>query len=258
MSIIRAPRPAEKFYVLDKRISEDRRLSWAARGLLVYLLGKPDRWEVSVAALVNETKDSGKATRRDGVYSLIRELEETGYLQRRQGRSDGGTFDRNDYMVSELPFTAEPLTAEPLTVEPTQVSTDFDQVLIGEQGLKESENHTCTIAEKSAMAPDTPTTIKKPAHGYPAEFEATWQAYPRRAGGNPKVAAFKSWQARRKAGVPADDLHAGVVRYAAYIAATGKAGSEYVKQAATFFGPDEHFREPWQAHSAQGAGRWVV
>ncbi|RQY86714.1 hypothetical protein [Burkholderia stagnalis] len=33
--IIRAPRPTSAFYILDRRISEDRRLSWAARGLLI-------------------------------------------------------------------------------------------------------------------------------------------------------------------------------------------------------------------------------
>lgn len=37
----------------------------------------------------------------------------------------------------------------------------------------------------------------------------------------------------------------GVMRYAAYIDMTGKVGTEYVQQAATFFGPAEHFNEPW-------------
>ena len=145
MSIIRAPRPASRFYVLDKQISEDKRLSWGARGLLVYLLGKPDHWKVSVAALINETGESDKPTRRDGVYSLIRELEAAGYLVHTQARGTGGTFDRGDYLVSELPHTDEPTTlpdephtAEPLTVETTLVSTDLEQGLNGEQGRKDT------------------------------------------------------------------------------------------------------------------------
>lgn len=133
MSIIRGPRPTEKYYVLDKRISEDWRLSWAARGLLVYLLGKPDSWEVSVAALVKETEGSGKPTKRDGMYSLLRELEAAGYLSRRQERSDAGTFEAADYLVHELPCRDEPLTANPFTANPTQTSTDPNQVLKEQQ-----------------------------------------------------------------------------------------------------------------------------
>jgi hypothetical protein len=38
---------------------------------------------------------------------------------------------------------------------------------------------------------------------------------------------------------------AGVKRYAAYCAAKGKVGTTYVKQAATFFGPGDHWCESW-------------
>lgn len=148
MSIIRAPRPTEKFYVLDKRISEDKRLSWAARGLLVYLLGKPDHWKVSVSALISETEGSVKQTRRDGIYSLIRELEVAGYLSRSQDRGVGGTFDKGTLTVSELPHppgqnvgsadipsTAKPSTAKPSTAETTLVNTDLQANTETQQGL---------------------------------------------------------------------------------------------------------------------------
>lgn len=80
---------------------------------------------------------------------------------------------------------------------------------------------------------------------YSPEFEQSWQAYPKRAGGNPKATAYKHWKARIADGAMADELLAGVQRYAAFIRATGKEGTEYVKQAATFFGPDRHFEESW-------------
>lgn len=47
---------------------------------------------------------------------------------------------------------------------------------------------------------------------------------------------------------------AGVKRYAAYARVTGSIGTQFVKQAATFFGPDRHFEESWQAPSAPGGG----
>src|SRR5271167_3642572 len=96
MGIIRKKRPEGNFYILDKSISEDRRLSWAARGVLVFLLGKPDHWKVSIQALVNETAicewPSGKAV----VYRCIGELLEAGYMTR-QRHSTGDL----DYLVHE-------------------------------------------------------------------------------------------------------------------------------------------------------------
>jgi len=79
-----------------------------------------------------------------------------------------------------------------------------------------------------------------------AKFEALWTLYPKRAGGNPKPLALKAYRARLAAGVTHDELAAGLVRYAAFCAATGKVGTEYVKQAATFFGPSEEaWKELW-------------
>lgn len=134
MSIIRAPRPESNFYLLDKKISEDRRLSWAARGLLVYLLGKPDHWKVSITHLRNETADSAKATGRDGVYALLDELVTVGYVVRQQERHADGRMGENHYVVSETPLADLPLpdlpeTDLPLAATPTLVSIEDKQEL---------------------------------------------------------------------------------------------------------------------------------
>ncbi|AYH32988.1 hypothetical protein [Pectobacterium parmentieri] len=92
---------------------------------------------------------------------------------------------------------------------------------------------------------------------YSPEFETVWQAYPKRAGGNPKNSAYKAWNARLREGVAPEAMLEGVKRYAAFVTATGKSGSEYVKQAATFFGPDKHFNESWQPPQASGGVRAV-
>lgn len=157
--ITRAPRPTSNFYLLDKAISEDKRLSWAARGVLIFLLGKPDHWTVSPAALVNETAKSTRRIGRDGVYAVLKELKEVGYLHTIGNRNDGGTFAGADYMVSESPHTAfpdtvvEPHTALPDTVQPdtanpTQVSID------SKQGFKKTEK-----GLKSADAPAIPQSL---------------------------------------------------------------------------------------------------
>lgn len=78
-----------------------------------------------------------------------------------------------------------------------------------------------------------------------ADFEVAWAAYPKRGGGNPKGLARSAWDRCRASGVAATDLIVGVQRYARFIAGTGKAGSEYVKQAAAFFGVAEGWKETW-------------
>lgn len=84
----------------------------------------------------------------------------------------------------------------------------------------------------------------KPAKGgYTPEFESAWADYPARPG-NSKAAAFKAWQARVKAGASAEEMLSGTLKYAAYCKAM-KTEPAYVKQAATFYGPGEHFSADW-------------
>ena len=99
MSIIRGARPDTNFYTLDKRISEDRRLGWAARGLLIYLLGKPDNWKVSTQALINETSDANSRSGRDATYRLLQELINAGYLQRIQTTDSSGRYGHVQYVL---------------------------------------------------------------------------------------------------------------------------------------------------------------
>jgi len=77
-------------------------------------------------------------------------------------------------------------------------------------------------------------------------FNLAWKIYPRRAGGNPKGKAQKAWDARIKSGADWHDLWDGLIRYREFCKATGKWRTEYVKQAATFFGPDKHYLEKWE------------
>ncbi|VTN22414.1 replication protein [Klebsiella pneumoniae] len=125
-----------------------------------------------------------------------------------------------------------------------RISHSFEPV---NEPVNEPIKHTGASAIASA-----PTRSAK--QDYSLEFEKAWQAYPKRAGGNSKAAAFKALNARLKDGVKPEVMLAGVKRYAAFARATGSAGTQYVKQAASFFGPDRHFEESWQAPSAPGGG----
>ncbi len=79
MSIIRAPRPV---IIVQRSLIEDGRLSWAARGLMVFIDAQPDDWEFSVAYLLDFTVDEAKsfADRHSGICALFAELLDAGYL----------------------------------------------------------------------------------------------------------------------------------------------------------------------------------
>lgn len=124
-TIIRAPR-RDRFVIMDQRAVEDERLSWAARGLLGYLLSRPDDWKV----LVNDLRKRGDLG-RDGIYRLLKELRTIGYaryvrLRDRHGRIRGGFYIIREIADSphpDLPDTAEPQMAEPSPANPGALPT---------------------------------------------------------------------------------------------------------------------------------------
>ena len=203
MSIVRAPRPVSNFYILDKRLSEDKRLSWAARGLLVFLLGKPDNWHVSIANLLNETAGSVRPSGRDAAYALLRELEQAGYVTRSRPHNVEGTFAAFDYIVRESPFTesqevapltenpemvlspltAEPRTAEPLPANPLQTSIEVYQGLkaSNKDGGKPSRASGDALASK-AHRPDFQSIADS--------FNQFWTLYPKKKN---RGLAEKAW-----------------------------------------------------------------
>jgi hypothetical protein len=98
--IIRAPHKSN-YSVIDNRVLNDERLSWRARGLLAYLLSKPDGWQVMTQNLVNSSPDGRRI-----VEVTMTELETLGYVERPgQLRNDRGRFDSVTTIVREEPIS---------------------------------------------------------------------------------------------------------------------------------------------------------
>ncbi len=81
---------------------------------------------------------------------------------------------------------------------------------------------------------------------YSQDFEQLWKIFPKRCGGNPKRRAYNAFKARLREGVLYSDLQAGILRYYNYCKETAKIGSEFVLQAATFFGQDERWADTYE------------
>jgi hypothetical protein len=105
-TIIRAPR-RYRYVTINRDAVEDSRLSWAARGLLGYLLSRPDDWKVLIKDL-QRRGDLG----RDGIYTLLRELRETGYVRYERIRDEQGRMRGGIYYVREIPDSPHPASPD--------------------------------------------------------------------------------------------------------------------------------------------------
>ncbi len=105
-TIIRAPR-RQRFLVVDQRVVEDERLSWAARGVVCYLLSRPGNWKVLPKDL-QKRGDLG----RDGIYRVLRELLKVGYAEYHRIRdapdSDRVRIRGGVYIIHEVPLSPHP------------------------------------------------------------------------------------------------------------------------------------------------------
>ena len=119
--VIRVKKRPSNFVMMDKTFLEDDRLSYKAKGLLAYLLSKPDDWKVIVGNLVNSSKD-GKAS----VYAGLKELKECGYYEKVPVRNEQGTrIIRWESTVYEMPIS---------------LLTDFQEVENQDKGNLYQEN----------------------------------------------------------------------------------------------------------------------
>lgn len=104
----------------------------------------------------------------------------------------------------------------------------------------QTQTHTQTDTETQSK---NPTARNAPCE--PAEFLDFKIAYPNRAGDQGWRKAVRAANARIAEGCTWLEMVAGAQRYAEFVRSTGTEGTEYVKQACTFLGPDLHFRQPW-------------
>jgi hypothetical protein len=84
------------FTMISNLPLNDSRLSWEARGLLAWLISKPNTWIVNREAIARHGK-----TGRDKVRRMLAELTTNGYLTRTRHRSDDGQFRWNSIVYEE-------------------------------------------------------------------------------------------------------------------------------------------------------------
>lgn len=76
------------YSVINNTGLRDVRLSFGARGVLAYLLTKPDNWQMQVEDLIRQSPQGEHAVR-----GMLRELKRFGYLKRERHAGKGGRFE---------------------------------------------------------------------------------------------------------------------------------------------------------------------
>lgn len=95
---IRTPHTKDRpYFSMNRDAAQDRTLSWEARGVLAYLLSKPDDWVV-------QPSDLEQNCGRNRVYRILAELRKTGYLTLNIKRDDKGKIQVWEYLIREEPL----------------------------------------------------------------------------------------------------------------------------------------------------------
>lgn len=113
MGITRTHRKLTAFSVILNEAAERTDLKWDCKGLLWYLLTKPDGWQVKTSHLCNEFPQG-----IDAVQRMLRDLEVAGYVYRWKERNAAGQFvhrteifesvDHKHQWLEEQGFDPEP------------------------------------------------------------------------------------------------------------------------------------------------------
>ena len=148
MAVFRVER-TKGFTVMSNYHLNDKTISLKSKGLLSQMLSLPESWDFTLRGLACINKES-----LDAIRTAVLELEEHGYITRRQRRGENGKLAKIEYTIYEQPQqmqslsprldkpclenpnTVNPNTVLPNTGSPTQLNT---KEIITEKSITEPE-----------------------------------------------------------------------------------------------------------------------
>jgi hypothetical protein len=125
---------ADPFARVKRAMLEAQNLSWKAKGILSYLLGKPDNWQLKEADLINRGNDG-----RDSVRSGIAELQSAGYLRKEVVKGKSGQFSRNIWHITDTPGYADEIQPSPCRISRCGFSDAENPTLSKKEASKNEE-----------------------------------------------------------------------------------------------------------------------
>ena len=180
MAVFRVERTSD-YTVMSNYHLRDKRLSLKAKGLLSQMLSLPEDWDYTLAGLCYINRES-----KDAIRTAIHELEQAGYIHRRQTTDSGGKFAGNVYTIYERPqgppsgdpSSGNPTTGKPMPEKPTQRNIEKQNT---------DQSNTDSIPFRAAAPPEpkrTEPSLVERMEEYRALIRANIQ-YPLLAAQNP-------------------------------------------------------------------------
>ena len=188
---------------IQNSIIWDEGISTAARFSLIAMLSLPDTWDYSVRGMAAMLKVS-----KDTMSKYIKELEEVGYLRRRQTCGEGGRFGSTQYIITDTPGDfgdEEPCPnfydtdSEADSPCPTLPDTEKPAPEKSPQKKRSPEQWKRPEQESPQSPPAGGASAKKQRRGRapkaapdwkPERFEGFWRMYPVKKS---KQAAIRAW-----------------------------------------------------------------
>jgi hypothetical protein len=166
MSTVKITRRENPFAQIDKSVLEDDAISWKAKGVIAYLLSKPDGWEVRITDIVNHgpKEKNGQAKKgngEDAIYQALKELRTVGYAELVIKR-DRGVIVGKSWVVFEV--KQQPKPDKPNRDNPDLDNPALDNTPINNNDLRDNDyfinNDLKYSAEINSAIPEMPNQSK--------------------------------------------------------------------------------------------------
>lgn len=125
MGVFRVEKNAN-YTVMSNYHLRDKSLSLKAKGLLSQMLSLPEDWDYTLSGLASINKEG-----KDAIRSAVKELEDAGYISRRQKFDSLGRFSHNEYFVFEYPETVQEHIIPPSLEKPSSENPTTDNPSTG-------------------------------------------------------------------------------------------------------------------------------
>lgn len=239
MTNIGRKRRKNGFTQIANTLFEDDNLSYRAKGILGYMLSRPDNWKFNKTDLVRRSTEG-----RDAVYKAIDELKEQRYLHIYRNQCEDGTFDGWLWEYDDSPFSPDILKNR--TTENPQEKTEKEPIprrtenpSYGKPVVRDSSTYNNTVFNNTDLNNNKDKEISKnkitPAE-IEREFDQLWQLYPRKIGRKKAFDSFK--KARKTKKIPFETVQSGLYRYIKYLESQATE-EQYIMHASTWFNQEK-------------------
>ena len=231
------------FTQISNSVFENEKLSYRAKGLIGYLLSRPNNWKFNKTDLVRRSTEG-----RDAVYKAIDELKEQGYLHIYRNVLEDGRFDGWIWEYDDIPFMPEQLKnrttgKQPNTGDIQPIPRRTENPSYGKTVVRDSSTYNNTVFNNTDLNNTKEKEIKtnKPTPSQlEKEFQALWSLYPKKQGKQKALQAFT--KARKIKKVPYEEIENGLYRYIGYIEQQGTE-EQYIMHGSTWFNQEKWLDE---------------